>query len=141
LEPSNHVEPSDLHTPLSKQLDRVPVYVSDARRGTTTWITQAMLNEWTISLAELEATASRNLATALAVAKVAYKDVDGVRLGIIETDLAFKTALILAPNLREVVSTILGWPLLAVIPDRDFLDLWGGAAQGLHPPCRRGGGQ
>jgi hypothetical protein len=82
LEPSNHVEPSDLRTPLSKQVDRVPVYVSDASRGTTTWITQAMLNEWTISLVELEATASRNLATALAAAKVAYKDVDGLQLGI-----------------------------------------------------------
>jgi len=42
-----------------------------------------------------------------------------VRLGIIETDLAFKTALI-----REVVSPTLGWPLLAVVPDRDFIYLW-----------------
>ena len=48
------------------------------------------------------------LAAALAAANVAYKDLDGVRLGIIESDLAFKTALILAPNLREVVSPTLG---------------------------------
>src|SRR5262245_37122319 len=68
LEPSDHVEPSDLRTPLSKQVDRVPVYVSDASRGTITWITQAMLNERNISLAELETTASHNLATALAAA-------------------------------------------------------------------------
>ena len=109
LEPSDHVEPSDLRTPLSKQVDRVPVvYVSDASRGTITWITQAMLDHWNISLAELETTASRNLAAALAAANVAYKDMDGVRLGIIESDLAFKTALILAPNLREVVSPTLG---------------------------------
>ena len=123
LEPTDHVEPSDLRAPLSKQVDRVPVYVS-ASRGTITWITQAMLNEWNISLAELETTASHNLATALVAAKLAYKEVDGVRLGIIETDLAFKTALILAPNLQEVVSPTLGWPLLAVMPDRDFLYLW-----------------
>jgi hypothetical protein len=122
LEPSDHVEPSDLRTPLSKRVDRVPVYVSD--RGTITWITQAMLDDWNISLAELETTASGNLGAALAAANVAYEDIDGVRLGIIETDLAFKTALILAPNLREVVSPTLGWPLLAVIPDRDFLYLW-----------------
>ena len=31
---------------------------------------------------------------------------------------------ILAPNLQEVASRVLGWPLLAVIPDRDFLYLW-----------------
>jgi hypothetical protein len=125
LEPSDHAEPSDLRTPLSKQVDRVPVvYVADPSRGTITWITQAMLDDWNISLAELETTASRNLAAALAAAKVAYKDIDGVRLGISETDLAFKTALILAPNLQEVVSPTLGWPLLAVIPDRNFLYLW-----------------
>jgi len=124
LEPSDHVDPSELRIPISKQVDRVPVYVSDVSRGTITWITQAMLSEWNISLAELEKTASQNLATALAAAKVAYKEIDGVRLGIIETDLAFKTSLILAPNLREVISPTLGWPLLAVIPDRDFLYLW-----------------
>jgi hypothetical protein len=123
LEPSDHVEPSELRTPLSKQVDRVPV-VSDASRGTITWITKAMLDDWNISLAELDTTASHNLAAALAAAKVAYKDIGGVRLGIIETDLAFKAALILAPNLREVVSPTLGWPLLAVVPDRDFLYLW-----------------
>src|SRR5215470_4211697 len=70
LEPSDHVEPSDLRTPLSKQVDRVPV-VSDASRGTITWITQAMLDHWNISLSELERTALHNLAAALAAAKVA----------------------------------------------------------------------
>jgi hypothetical protein len=48
-----------------------------------------MLDDWNISLAELETTASGNLAAALAAANVAYEDIDGVRLGIIETDLAF----------------------------------------------------
>src|SRR5262245_65626020 len=84
-----------------------------------------MLDGWNISLAQLETTASANLAAALAAAKVAHTDIGGVRLGIIETDLACKAALILAPNRREVVSATLGWPLFAVIPDRDFLYLWG----------------
>ena len=126
LEPSDHVEPSDLRTPLSKQVDRVPVvYTLDASPETITWITQSMLDGWNISLAQLETTASANLAAALAAAKVAHTDIGGVRLGIIETDLACKPALILAPNRREVVSATLGWPLFAVIPDRDFLYLWG----------------
>ena len=114
LEPSDHVEPSDLRTPLSKQVDRVPVvYTLDASPETITWITQSMLDGWNISLAQLETTASANLAAALAAAKVAHTDIGGVRLGIIETDLACKAALILAPNRREVVSPTLGWPLFA----------------------------
>jgi hypothetical protein len=50
--------------------------------------------------------------------------VSGLRLGIVTTTLPFKTALIFAPNLKEVVSPALGWPLHAVIPDCDFLYLW-----------------
>ena len=96
-----------------------------------------ILDDWKISLPQLEAAASHNLATALAGAKLAYEDIDGVRLGLVETDLAFKSALILAPNLREVASLVLGWPLHAVIPDRDFVYLW--AAQHAHFARRLGG--
>ncbi len=53
------------------------------------------------------------------------KDIDGVQLGFIGTPLPFKASLILAPNLREVVGAVLGWPLMAVVPDRDFLYIWG----------------
>jgi hypothetical protein len=56
-----------------------------------------------------------------------------VRLGIIATDLAVKTALILAPNL-EVVSPTLDWARLAVIPDEFFLIV--GGAPALHPTPR-----
>ena len=41
LEPSDHAEPCELRTPLSKQVDRVPVSRMRSR-GTITWITQAM---------------------------------------------------------------------------------------------------
>jgi hypothetical protein len=66
LEPSRHVEPSDLRTPLSKRVDRVPVlYFTDASRETITWVIQSMLDQWNMSLAELETTSSHNLAAAL----------------------------------------------------------------------------
>ena len=35
-----------------------------------------------------------------------------------------KSPLLLAPNLKEIVSPIIGWPLHAVIPDQDFLYVW-----------------
>jgi hypothetical protein len=43
---------------------------------------------------------------------------------MVETKLPLKSSLILAPNAREVLEPILGWPLLTVAPDRDFLYLW-----------------
>jgi hypothetical protein len=61
---------------------------------------------------------------ALSKATVESQDIDGVQLGFISSSLPFKAAFILAPNLREVVSAVLGWPLMAVVPDRDFLYLW-----------------
>lgn len=45
-------------------------------------------------------------------------------LGFIETSLPFKTALLLAPNFKQIISPALGWPLYAIAPDRDFLYLW-----------------
>jgi hypothetical protein len=68
--------------------------------------------------------AAKNLAAALNNATVQHKDIDGVQLGHWGTTLPFKTALLLAPNLKEVVAPRLGWPLYAVMPDRDFLFLW-----------------
>jgi uncharacterized protein YtpQ (UPF0354 family) len=123
LEPSDYAEPPALRTPISDRVDRVLVVVR-APRQNVSFITPAMVDKWQVSLAEVEATASRNLAAALATAKLEYEDVDGVRLGFLRTELPIKAALILAPNLREVVSPVLDWPLYAVIPDRDFLYLW-----------------
>ena len=65
------------------------------------------------------------------------KPIDGVQLGFIITSLPFKASLILAPNLHEVVGAALGWPLMAVVPDRDFLYLW--AAQHTDFVQRVGG--
>jgi hypothetical protein len=83
-----------------------------------------MLEKWRVARDEVETAALGNLAAALANASIEYKDIDGVRLGFVGTTLPFKSALTLAPNLRDVVSPILGWPLHAVVPDRDFLYLW-----------------
>jgi hypothetical protein len=123
LEPSDYVDRPEIRTAISDRVDRVPVHF-DAVRGLISWITPGMLADWRISLAELETAVAYNLAAALTRATIQHKDVDAVRLGFLETQLPFKSALILAPNLKEVVSPVLGWPLHAVMPDRDFLYLW-----------------
>jgi hypothetical protein len=123
LEPSDYADPPDFRTPISRRVDRVPVLIEPSM-ATIAWVTPRMLECWQVSLADVEAEASRNLAAALAAAKLECRDVDGVRVGFVSTPLPHKSALILAPNVKEVVSPALGWPLHAVTPDRNFLYLW-----------------
>ena len=74
-----------------------------------------------------------NLARALREATIENEEIDGVQLGYIATTLPFKSSLILAPNLREVVEASIGWPLHAVAPDRDFLYLWAARHEDFAP--------
>jgi hypothetical protein len=136
IEPTDDVERSNFRRSISDLVDRVPVHF-DATRGTITWISPSMLSAWSVDLEEVEAAASNNLGAILAQATLQHQEIDGVRLGYLETVHPFKSAMILAPNLREVVSPLLGWPLYAVIPDRNFLYMW--AAEHKDFAARLGG--
>jgi hypothetical protein len=123
IEPSDYVEKPEIRTPISDQVDRVPVLF---KKGTESiaWVTQAMISNWGVTAEAVEEAAAENLNRALMRATVEVKEIDDVKLGFIGTDLPFKSSLVLAPKLRQNVEPLLGWPLHAVIPDRDFLYLW-----------------
>jgi hypothetical protein len=123
FEPSDFAEPPPLRNPISRRVDRVPVHF-DTTRNLISWITPNLLRHWDISFQDLEHEALQNLANALDHATVEHDEIDGMRLGYLGTTLPFKTALILAPNFKDIVAPLLGWPLCAVMPDRDFLYLW-----------------
>jgi len=123
LEPSDYEERADFRVGMSDRVDRVLVHLSSDGR-LVTWVTPTMLSSLGLSESDAGERAFTNLGSALSKATVESKDIDSVQLGFVGTSLPFKAALILAPNLREVVGTVLGWPLMAVVPDRDFLYLW-----------------
>lgn len=123
LEPSECERGDEFRAPLSDLVDRVLAF-TDPDGRMITWAGPAALALLGVSEAEAGERASANLARELGRASLGVQEIDGVRLGYLGTTLPFKTALILAPNLREVVGGNLGWPLLAVAPDRDFLYLW-----------------
>ncbi len=123
LEPNDYEELADFRHPVSDRVDRVLVHNS-AETGTITWITPEILAGLGLTMDEASEQAFQNLSKALSEAKVESSDIDGVSLGMIGTKMPFKSALILAPNLREMLEPSLGWPLLAVVPDRDFLYFW-----------------
>jgi hypothetical protein len=74
LEPSDYAEPLPLRTPISVQVDTVPVIVR-APRQTVSFITPTMVDKRQVSRAEVETAGPRNLAAALTAAKLGYGDV------------------------------------------------------------------
>ena len=123
LEPNDYIESCDLRLPVSRRVDRVPVLI-DQRRGTWQWIMRDMLEGWGVSIDDVTKAAFANMASALASSTVEHKEIEGVTLGFFGTELPMKSPLLLAPNLKEIVSPIIGWPLHAVVPDQDFLYVW-----------------
>jgi hypothetical protein len=124
---NNDYEPkADFYSPLSDRLDRVLIHESEDGR-LLTWVTPPMLETLQIAPHEASRLAFENLGHALSNSKIEYEEIDGTRLGYLNTQLEFKASLILAPNVREIIGPVLGWPLLAVIPDRNFLYLWDAA--------------
>lgn len=123
LEPSNYVERADFRVAISDCVDRVLVHLSGDMR-LITWVTPSMLDSLGLSEADAGARAHTNLGRVLSEASIESQDIDGVQLGFIGTRLPFKASLILAPNFREVIGGALGWPIMAVVPDRDFLYVW-----------------
>jgi hypothetical protein len=66
-----------------------------------------------------------SLDTALAQAEqVSYPAPGGATLLSFATAVPSKASLLLAPSLRTTVEAAVGWPVLAVAPDRDFVYVW-----------------
>jgi hypothetical protein len=48
-------------------------------------------------------------------------DVHGAKLGMIPVSSVFKASVLFAPAFRAYVEPVLGWPVLATVPCRDFI--------------------
>jgi hypothetical protein len=123
IEPNDYVDKADFRVALSDQVDRVLVHFCQ-ERGLITWVTLDMLKGLELSEVDAGRKAFTNLARALTETKIETQEIIGVKVAFLATALPFKASLILAPNLKEFIDPILGWPLMAVIPDRDFLYIW-----------------
>jgi len=130
LEPNDYQEKADYCVAVSESVDRVLVHLSEDGSAIA-WVTPHILEVLGLSEAEAGQAAFANLAREVGAATLEAQQVDGAALGYVITQLPFKAALILAPNLRQLVEPQLGWPVLAVVPDRDFLYLWGATHQEL----------
>lgn len=96
----------------------------DPDESLITWLGSGVLDTWHQSVEELAATAEANLDRLLDEATLQVEELRGHRVGLLQIASAYKGSLILAPGLRRKVEPALGWPILAVVPCRDFLLLF-----------------
>lgn len=130
LEHNDYEEKADYCEAVSDSVDRVLVHLS-ACGSMITWVTPEILETLGLSAEAAGEQAFANLGREVEAATLEAQAVDGTPLGYVITELPFKAALILAPNLRQLVEEKLGWPVMAVVPDRDFLYMWGAQHQEL----------
>lgn len=123
LEPNDYSEPADYRVPVSECVDRVLVVLSNDGR-LVTWLTPEMLKSVGLSEAQASTKAFENLALALEKTAIEVQDVAGVKVVFLSTAVPFKASLMLAPNLRKRLEPVIGWPVTAVTPDRDFIYIW-----------------
>jgi hypothetical protein len=131
-EPSDHDFGDACHQQVSDQVALVLVYLAEPGQHIV-WMTPGLLAQLGTSREVAEAHAADNLARLLAETPIETTDVDGHRLGMLSTHSPLKASLIFARNLREKAEPLLGWPLFAVIPCRDFAYLIPESAQALFP--------
>jgi hypothetical protein len=112
---------------ISDQVRVGPVYVSPDD-SQVAFLPPSFLDTWGQTRASLLQTAGENMDTLLHQVSIHVEEIDGHRLGMfaLPDDFpahAFKAALLVCPALRDVVEPALGWPVFAVMPNRDFVYL------------------
>lgn len=100
---------------------RKVLVVTAPKEGLITWITPDFVRDWGVSEEDVRQAALGNMARLLEGVEPEIEDIDGMKLAMIPVDSAFKASLVLAPNFKDFISPTLGWPVLAVIPCRDFV--------------------
>src|SRR5262249_21396102 len=135
-EPSDHEFGDCCRQEVSDQVCLVLVYLSGPGQHLV-WLTPGLLKGLGVSRELAEARAADNLARLLAETPIETTDADGHKLGMLSTPSPLKASLISARGLREKVEALLGWPIYAVIPTRDFAYLIPQSARELFPGIAR----
>jgi hypothetical protein len=111
-----------VHAPLTRTLAKVLV-ASDPTGQRTQWLSPATLAGWQVDAAQAQRAADANLDALLVDAELTIETVHDRPLGMVAVTPALKAAVLLAPSLRSRVTGPLGWPVLALMPCRDFVYL------------------
>ena len=89
------------------------------------WLRRKNLSDWLTEEVEATQLEREGLDRLLADINLVPQVIDQQHsVALFETDSVFKASLLLAPGLRAKVEPLLGWPVCAVAPCRDFVMLF-----------------
>jgi hypothetical protein len=129
-EPNDYVVAAEIRAPVSPRLDRVLVHVSGDGR-LIRWVGGVHLDAAGLTTAYAAERAWANLDQAVRQAQATTAEIAGATVAMLASELPSKASLLLAPALREMIEDVIGWPVLAVAPDRDFVYLWNASRRDL----------
>ena len=115
-----------VHEVLTDTVVRILVH-ADFEAGRIRWLTPKSIADWNVEPADVSAAAYQNLDRALASAELHVEGDGEVSLGMMvmpdRPSESLKASLILAPSFERFVERRLGWPVLAIVPCRDYVYL------------------
>ncbi len=109
-----------LYEKVTASINKVYVF-DDKDKNRIIWVNQSNLGDWGITRNEFEKAALQNLNRLIEDKSLVVVEVDGKIVASIAGDSEFNASLIFAPNFKSFVSTRLEWPVLVMIPCRDFV--------------------
>lgn len=119
-EPSDYDFRDTIRYQISDRVTKVLV-LTDIDESKITWLTPKDLATWGVTKDQVENAASANLSQLLNGKRLEIEEIDKVKLAMLPVDSVFKASIIFSPNFKSFVTTELQWPVLAVIPCRDFI--------------------
>ncbi len=109
-----------LRTPITPQVARV-VTLMDESESRICWGTPDMLQAWGVGEENVLRCAAQNQDRLVAGLALTIERVGWHKLGMVPLDSPYKASVIFAPSFRNLVGRKLRWPVLVVIPCRDFI--------------------
>lgn len=96
--------------------------VTDRDQSKITWVTPNMCDEWGVTVEEACSAAFLNQNRLLDGIALEVAESDGNALGMVPLSSPYKASVIFAgAAFRRFVEPVLGWPVLVVLPCRDFV--------------------
>jgi hypothetical protein len=96
--------------------------LTDRDQTKVTWVTQSMCDEWGVTIAEAGEAAYLNQERLLDGIELEVAEEDDRALGMIPLASPYKASVVFArAAFRRLVEPVLGWPVLIVLPCRDFV--------------------
>ncbi len=119
-EPAEQDLGDSIRIPVTDEVSRA-LTLTDAGQTKITWVNPGMCDEWGVTPEQASAAAFLNQDRLLAGIELEVAETASQALGMVPVDSPYKASVIFAPSFKRFVEPVLGWPVLVVLPCRDFI--------------------